>query len=291
MRKLHGFVSVFIPALFICLFSVVGIGQQQPHSAPLMNSDVLDLVKANISADVIVAKIKSSDCRFDTSPGTLKGLKDAGVPDNVVLAMIEAPPAPEYIASPVEEHQAQVSDEIQAERTKRDAECPKCKFILISNVDSANGNVTDDWMTKNQRDYMIRRHEEVKNGKLPRQFWYTKHRENADYIFFWTAAQGFRPYVVYVPHTETSTANISGTSNSYGSNGYQSGSFNGTVQVNRTYYQAQTNQHQFVDVVVTVYDRFGKKTYETWHQGNFRWSKPDKDCLDEALKYLGSLNQ
>ena len=37
---------------------------------------------------------------------------------------------------------------------------------------------------------------------------------------------------------------------------------------------------------MTVYDRFGKKTYETWYQGNFRWSKPDKDCLEEALKFL-----
>src|SRR5262249_49855168 len=82
----------------IWLFSMVGFGQPQTHSAALTNSDVLDLVKANISADVIVAKIKSSDCRFETSPATLKNLKDAGVPDNVVLAMIEAPSAPERIA-------------------------------------------------------------------------------------------------------------------------------------------------------------------------------------------------
>jgi len=69
-------------------------------------------------------------------------------------------------------------------------------------------------------------------------------------------SSGFRPYVVYVPHTETSTANISGTSASFGTYGSQYGNFNGTVQVNRTYYQAQTNERSFVDVVATVYDQF-----------------------------------
>jgi hypothetical protein len=281
----------FMTFLIVLALSLAANAQQSAHSTILTNNDVIDLVKSNISADIIVAKIRSSECKFDTSPEALKGLKEAGVSDEVVLSMVEAPSVKEQIPSPVEEHLAKVSDEIQAERTKRDAECPKCKFILISSVDSKNGSVTDDWLSKNQSEYMKHRREDVLSGKLPKLFWLTKHRENADYILFWTAAQGFRPYVTYVPHTETSTANVSGTTNSYGAYGSQSGNFNGTVQVNRTYYQAQTNQHLFVDVVVTVYDRFGKKTYETWHQGNFRWSKPDKDCLEDALKYLGNLNQ
>jgi hypothetical protein len=281
--------TLFIPILFFGMAWT----QAQPNSdhAVLTNNDVLGLLKANISDDVIVAKIKSSDCRFDTSPETLKSLKDAKVPDSVVLAMIEAPSMPEHVVTPEEQHESQVSDDIQAERTKRDAKCPKCKFILIANVDSASGKVTDDWVSKNQREYMMHRYEEVKSGKAPMKFLYTKHRENADYVLFWTSAQGFRPYVIYVPQTETSTANISGTTNSYGTYGSQYGNFNGTVQVNRTYYQAQAQQHIFVDVAVTVYDRYGKKTFETWHQGNFRWSKPDKDCLEDAFKFLLNLNQ
>jgi hypothetical protein len=59
--------------------------------ASLTNSDVVGLVNAGISAEVIIAKIKTASCSFDTSPTALKELKDAGVPDNVILAMVQAP--------------------------------------------------------------------------------------------------------------------------------------------------------------------------------------------------------
>ncbi len=57
----------------------------------LTNSDVLAMVKAGIGAEIIVAKIKNSTCSFDTSPAALKQLKDASVPDSVVLTMVQAP--------------------------------------------------------------------------------------------------------------------------------------------------------------------------------------------------------
>jgi hypothetical protein len=46
-----------------------------------------------LSADVIVAKIQSSPCEFDTTPAALQKLKVAGVPDKVILAMVTAPSA------------------------------------------------------------------------------------------------------------------------------------------------------------------------------------------------------
>jgi hypothetical protein len=49
------------------------------------------MVKAVLSADTILAKIKATTCSFDTNPTTLKELKDAGVPENVILAMVQAP--------------------------------------------------------------------------------------------------------------------------------------------------------------------------------------------------------
>lgn len=55
----------------------------------LTNQDVVDLVKTGLSADIIVAKIKTSACQFETSTAALKGLKDAGVPDAVILAMVD----------------------------------------------------------------------------------------------------------------------------------------------------------------------------------------------------------
>jgi hypothetical protein len=48
------------------------------------------MVKAGLSADVIAAKIRNSRCDCDTSPATLMKLKADGIPDSVVLAMVEA---------------------------------------------------------------------------------------------------------------------------------------------------------------------------------------------------------
>ena len=56
----------------------------------LTNSDVVGMVKAGISPEIIVAKIKNTPCSFDTSPAVLKELKDAGLTDNVILAMVQA---------------------------------------------------------------------------------------------------------------------------------------------------------------------------------------------------------
>ncbi len=59
--------------------------------APLTNKEVLELLKAHLPADVIIAKIEASPCNFDTSPRGLKDLKAAGVPDTVILAMVRSP--------------------------------------------------------------------------------------------------------------------------------------------------------------------------------------------------------
>ena len=73
------------------------IRNQEPAAAAkaqtpaLTNKDVLDMMKAGLTADVIVAKIKSSETNFDTTPNSLAELKAANVPDNVMLAMVKGP--------------------------------------------------------------------------------------------------------------------------------------------------------------------------------------------------------
>ena len=64
---------------------------QPKATIALTNSDVVGMVKAGISPDVIAAKIKNSPCSFDTSPAALKELKDSGLADSVILAMVQAP--------------------------------------------------------------------------------------------------------------------------------------------------------------------------------------------------------
>jgi S1-C subfamily serine protease len=70
-------------------------GQEQDappaqKAAAMTNADVVALVKAGLSAEVVAAKIQSSATAFDTSTEALKALKDAGVPDPIILAMLQS---------------------------------------------------------------------------------------------------------------------------------------------------------------------------------------------------------
>jgi len=63
----------------------------QQESRPLTNADVLKLVESKIAVEVVIEKIKASACDFDTSPEALRALKDAGVPDSLLLVMVMSP--------------------------------------------------------------------------------------------------------------------------------------------------------------------------------------------------------
>jgi hypothetical protein len=67
----------------------------------LSNDDVLNMHKAGLPAEVLVAKIKSTSCDFDTSPAALAALKSAGIADNIILSMVEAPVPHSAPAAPV----------------------------------------------------------------------------------------------------------------------------------------------------------------------------------------------
>jgi len=61
---------------------------------PLSNKDVLLMVEKKVETGTIVKTIKSSPCTFDTFPPLLKEMKRRGVPEPVLLAMLEAPYGP-----------------------------------------------------------------------------------------------------------------------------------------------------------------------------------------------------
>ena len=65
--------------------------QSAQPARPLTNADVLGMVEAKLASEVIVEKIKGSPCDFDTSPEALRGLKEAGVPDALLLVMVMSP--------------------------------------------------------------------------------------------------------------------------------------------------------------------------------------------------------
>jgi hypothetical protein len=62
-----------------------------PPPGTLQNPDILKMVKAGLEDSVIIAKIKSSKCQFDTAPDTLIALKQGGVSSAVMRAMTQAP--------------------------------------------------------------------------------------------------------------------------------------------------------------------------------------------------------
>ena len=64
-----------------------------PAVVALNNAAIVKMRTQHLGADVMIAKIQSSPCEFDTSPAALQKLKVAGVPDKVIVAMVTAPSA------------------------------------------------------------------------------------------------------------------------------------------------------------------------------------------------------
>jgi hypothetical protein len=94
--------ALLLSFLLIQMFlSPVVIAQQeaaksiQPSRAAittttLVNQDIIRMVEADFTAETIIAQIRSAPCDFVTTPAALRQLKDEGVPDAVILAMIMA---------------------------------------------------------------------------------------------------------------------------------------------------------------------------------------------------------
>lgn len=62
---------------------------------PMTNNDILDLVERGVSGKLIVAMIKNAETDFDTSTETILALRDKGVPDDVLEAMLNAEGPPD----------------------------------------------------------------------------------------------------------------------------------------------------------------------------------------------------
>jgi hypothetical protein len=91
MKKAISLTLVLILATFTVAHPVLQEPAQTKPQTPateLTNQDVLDMVKSGLAAEVVVAKIKASPGKFDTSPATLADLKSASVPDVVIMAMV-----------------------------------------------------------------------------------------------------------------------------------------------------------------------------------------------------------
>jgi hypothetical protein len=89
-RATRSLVFSFVVLLFVLQPVALAGGGQAAETAALTNDDVIKMVEAKLPDGVIVAKIKSSACKFDTSLDALIKLRQAGISDIVMQAMTEA---------------------------------------------------------------------------------------------------------------------------------------------------------------------------------------------------------
>jgi len=78
-------------ALLIAVTMFIAQGQSEKI---LTNEDVLELIEAGLSSDLIVTMIETARSEFDTDLTTILELTKAEVPDTVVQAMVKAAAAP-----------------------------------------------------------------------------------------------------------------------------------------------------------------------------------------------------
>lgn len=71
--------------------SCVSFAFAQDGVVTLQNGDILTMVRAKLPPALIIEKINTSSCTFDTFPSVLAELKYKGVPDEVLMAMVKAP--------------------------------------------------------------------------------------------------------------------------------------------------------------------------------------------------------
>jgi hypothetical protein len=93
-RDLRKFYFLLALAFLLDLPNITG-AQENSKNIFLTNSEVVGLVRAGFSEEVILAKIKNSNCNFDTSTPALVTLKDKGVTSTVIAAMIDAKQNPQ----------------------------------------------------------------------------------------------------------------------------------------------------------------------------------------------------
>lgn len=78
----------------LLLFTVSSWFQSQDVSAPprpVINSDIVEMTRAGLLPAVLIAKIRNSECKFDTSSSALVELKEAGVADDILMEMVRNP--------------------------------------------------------------------------------------------------------------------------------------------------------------------------------------------------------
>ena len=81
------------------------------HAQTLTVRDIVGLTKAGLGEDVLIALVEVHRSIFPVDPETLKMLKDAGVPQKVIVAMVKSgrENPPPSVAEPIEDVEPSIS--------------------------------------------------------------------------------------------------------------------------------------------------------------------------------------
>jgi hypothetical protein len=82
-RTLLSFCAVLILAAF-------AVCQQPASNQPLVNDSIVEMVRAGLSEDIIIAKIQNAAANYDVSTSGLVSLGKEKVSDNIIKTMMEA---------------------------------------------------------------------------------------------------------------------------------------------------------------------------------------------------------
>lgn len=115
--------TLFIFAgVMVVLFLVAPSEIEAQEKKPIANADVVEMVKAELSEQVIITSIRQATSKdFDLTPTGLISLKKAGVPSTVILAMQEANGRPMSVTA--------VGDKTTAEGAETPPHDPNAKVM------------------------------------------------------------------------------------------------------------------------------------------------------------------
>ena len=94
MKRHYLLLAAFLLVLPLASIAFAGPSLDDSDFTPLNNKDILEMVQRQVEAQAIVLRIRSSPCTFDTFPPVLLEMKRRGVPESVLVAMVEAPYGP-----------------------------------------------------------------------------------------------------------------------------------------------------------------------------------------------------
>ncbi len=83
-------IKILLTLAVLIVLSTPLFGQDET----LTNADIIDMTRAKLGTELIIQKIQSTKCNFDTKTKSLIALKIAGVDDKVISVMLSSKPEP-----------------------------------------------------------------------------------------------------------------------------------------------------------------------------------------------------